>query len=592
MPDSSNQDRIEASGTRELFLERRGVIPSPLERRVHGWKDIEAALDDLAARDFPPLTNSFSDGIAFVTFAYDIDGVSMEIAKYGTCLQHILDPPPPIHCLGGNFGLKVDGVLPTSWKWTTLQGADGWGKWEEGQWFDRLFREEMPADSEASSELAREIWTRALALADDLERYIVSEGIGLLMVVNVNSNPGNLSYALATVLASERTGCPVLNNNHDFYWEGGKPASERAPGEEPGPRDHFYRNQNSKSFFRVFKRLLPWDGRRWIQVNINSLQSQTLIEEQEFDPLDVDIVGTLIEESFFQPCSEKEKRQHRLRMAHILSDGEQMIQPVAVESFLAGASDWMRDQHPVVCGAEPGLELDIVSSDALYLLQPTRVVARKRMERDWELIGALLEHPPFRETFETRPELTLTLHVTGPVPIEHQTDLERMLGAYRKVLEHLPDSIGRRLFLAFSVGTENHPTLHENGLGRIGIAGIYKLAEVVLFPSLTEGRGLPIPESAAAGVPIICSRYQPEEVFAAVIGEQLPEDQQIRYYLFPEGEFGADLLESLASILLDPNSLADRIHRNREIVRGRFSMSDMNHSFERYLERLRKKSGV
>jgi glycosyltransferase involved in cell wall biosynthesis len=516
----------------------------------------------------------------------------MEIAKYGACLEHILDPPPPIHCLGGNFSLKVDGILPTSWKWNTLRGADGWGKWEDGLWFDRLFREEMPADSEASSEIAREVWTRALALADDLDRYIRSEGIGLLMVVNVNSNPGNLAYALATVLASERTGCPVLNNNHDFYWEGGKPASKRAPGEEPGPRDHFYRNQHNEAFFRLFERLLPWDGRRWIQVNINSTQSQTLIEEQEFDPLDVDIVGTMIKKKFFLPCSVEEKRQHRLRMAHLLSDGEPMIQPVAVESFLAGASAWMRDQHPVVCGAMPGLELDITSSDALYLLQPTRVVARKRMERDWELIAALLEHPPFREVFETRPALTLTLHVTGPVPIEHQTDLEHMLGSYRKVLGHLPDSIGRRLFQAFSVGTENHPALHENGLGRIGIDGIYKLADVVLFPSLTEGRGLPIPESAGAGVPIICSRYQPEEVFAAVIGEQLPEEKQIRYDLFPEGEFGADLLDNLTTILLNPVSLTDRIQRNREVVRGRFSMTDMSHSFERCLERLRKKSGA
>jgi len=567
-------------------------MPDLREHRIDDWEDIEAVLDELEARDLPNRSKAFSDGIAFVTFAYDIDGVSMEVAKYGACLEHILDPPPPIHCLAGNFGLKLDGVLPTSWKLSTLQGADGWGKWEDGKWFDGLFREEMPAGSEASRELAREIWTRALALADGLERYIESEGIGLLVVVNVNSNPGNLSYALATVLASERTGCPVLNNNHDFYWEGGRPASERAAGEEPGPRDHFFRNQHNEGFFRIFKRLLPWGGRRWIQVNINFLQSQTLIEGQDFDPLDTDIVGTLIEDSFFQFCSEGEKRQHRLRMAHILSDGEPRIRPVAVESFLAGASAWMRDQRPVVCGAEPGLELDIASTDALYLLQPTRVVARKRMERDWELIGALLEHPPFREAFENRPTLTLTLHVSGPVPIEHQADLERVLEAYREVLGRLPDSIGKRLFLAFSVGTENHPSLHENGLGRIGIAGIYKLADAVLFPSLTEGRGLPIPESAAAGVPIICSRYQPEEVFAAVIGEHLPEEQQIRYELFPEGEFGADLLEGLTSILLDPASLAERIQRNREVVRGCFAMPEMSHSFERFLERLREKSGA
>jgi len=562
------------------------------ERRIDEWEDIEAVLDELTARNLPHLTKSFSDGIAFVTFAYDIDGVSIEIAKYGACLEHFLDPPPPIHCIAGTFARKADGVLPERWKRRTLHGADGWDKWEGGKWFDRLFREEMSAGGEASRELARELWIQAVTLAEELERTIVAEGIGLLVSVNVNSNPGNLAFALAIVLASERTGCPVLNNNHDFYWEGGRPASERAPSEDAGPRDHFFRNRQNESFFRLFKRLFPWNGRRWIQVNINTIQSRILIQEQGFDPSDVDTVGTLIEESFFRPCTQEEKWDHRLRMAHILSDGEALIRPVAVEEFVAGASGWMRNQLPVVCGAEPGLELDIASSDALYLLQPTRVVARKRIERDWELIGALLEHPPFREAFEIRPALTLTLHITGPVPIEHQADLERVLGAYRGVLERLPDSIRRRLFLAFSVGTDDHSALHGNGLGKIDIAGIYKLADAVLFPSLTEGRGLPIPESSGAGVPIVCSRYQPEDVFAAVIGEQLPEEQQIWYDLFPEGEFGADLLESLTSILLDPASLAERIRHNREAVRGRDAMPEMSRSFKRYLERLQVKSGA
>lgn len=567
-------------------------MPNLRNRRIHDWEDIEAVLDELEARDPPQWTKSFSDGIAFVTFAYDIDGVSIEIAKYGICLEHFLDPPPPIHCIAGTFASKADGVLPQRWKRRTLQGADGWAKWEEGKWFDLLFREEMPSGSEVSKELACEIWTRAVALADDLERYIASEGIGLLVSVNVNSNPGNLAFTLATVLASERTGCPVLNNNHDFYWEGGRPASERTPCEEPGPRDHFFRNRENEFFFRLFRRLLPWDGRRWIQVNINPIQSRILIREQGFDPSDVDTVGTLIEESFFRPCTQEEKRAHRLRMAHILSDGKPRIRPVAVQDFLAAASGWMRDQHPVVCGSAPGLELDIASNDALYLLQPTRVVARKRIERDWELISALLEHPPFREAFDTRPALTLTLHITGPVPIEHQTDLERVLEAYRGVLERLPEAIGRRLFLAFSVGTEDHPALDENGLGKLNIAGIYKLADAVLFPSLTEGRGLPIPESAGAGVPIVCSRYQPEEVFAAVVGEQLPAEQRIWYNLFPEGKFGADLLESLTLILLDPASLAERIRHNREVVRRRYAMPEMSRSFKRYLERLQMKSGA
>jgi len=71
-------------------------------------------------------------------------------------------------------------------------------------------------------------------------------------------------------------------SNHDFYWEGGKPSSERRSGEAPGPRDRFFHNINNKPFFPLFKKIYPWNGRRWIQVNINALQSKKLIDDNGF----------------------------------------------------------------------------------------------------------------------------------------------------------------------------------------------------------------------------------------------------------------------------------------------------------------------
>ena len=62
------------------------------------------------------------------------------------------------------------------------------------------------------------------------------------------------------------------------------------------------------------------------------------------------------------------------------------------------------------------------------------------------------------------------------------------------------------------------------------------MADAVVFPSETEGRGLPIIEASASGVPIICSQYHPREVFGDVIGEKLPKELQIHYTLFPEGQ--------------------------------------------------------
>jgi glycosyltransferase involved in cell wall biosynthesis len=269
-------------------------------------------------------------------------------------------------------------------------------------------------------------------------------------------------------------------------------------------------------------------------------------------------------------------------MAAILADGAGVLAPRALGDVSAGLTGWMGDQRPFVCGARAGLHLDLAADDSIVLLQPTRVVGRKRIERDWELVGALLEQPAFRRAFEENPNRTLTLHVTGPVPIEHQADLEKVLAAYREVLRSLPEAVADRLFQSFSVGTQKHPSL-DHGLS---IADIYQMADMILFPSETEGRGLPIPESAAARIPIVCSRYDPVEVFEEVVGEHRDERERILYLEFPEREFGSELLDAMARMLLDPGAFADRLRHNRDAVRARYSLSELKRSFAQYLERL------
>ena len=120
----------------------------------------------------------------------------------------------------------------------------------------------------------------------------------------------------------------------------------------------------------------------------------------------------------------------------------------------------------------------------------------------------------------------MVLHITGPTPIEHQADLEVVLKSFIDINSGLTDTVSERFFLAFSVGTEEHPCFSEKNFQRLCIEDIYHLANMVLFPSETEGRGLPIIESSAAGIPISCSRYQPEETFKGVVGEGLPEEQK------------------------------------------------------------------
>jgi glycosyltransferase involved in cell wall biosynthesis len=109
---------------------------------------------------------------------------------------------------------------------------------------------------------------------------------------------------------------------------------------------------------------------------------------------------------------------------------------------------------------------------------------------------------------------------------------------------------------------------------------------MVVFPSETEGRGLPIPESAAAGVPIVCSRYDPVPVFEEVVGAHRPEGERLQYSEFPVFDFDDVLLDEVTAMLLDPASFDGRIRHNRDAVQARFSLQDLQRSFNEYLLRL------
>ena len=243
----------------------------------------------------------------------------------------------------------------------------------------------------------------------------------------------------------------------------------------------------------------------------------------------------------------------------------------------------MADQVPQVIGARDGLSLDLVAGDIIYLLQPTRVIARKRIEKDVELIQALLQGP-LRATYEQNPAKQLLLHITGPTPLEHQDDLETILAAFGRLIDSLPDTLAARVFLAFSSGHETHPSFGEQLLTDMNIVDIYRLATAVLFPSEIEGRGLPIIESGAVGIPIICSRYHPEEVFADVIGEDLPEELQIRYLLFPEDDFSEEFLDEVVELLTDPEAWTTWCEHNRLAIRSRYSVEALSDSFRRLLD--------
>ncbi len=568
-------------------------VTSLSDGEISGWEDITVEVKRTQALQHEPITatrqqylKNASKGTAFLTFDIGIDGVSIEIAKYARVLESYYGKyeESRIHFIAGEFLPQADTILKPHWLRFQIDGINGWSKWDEGIWFDALYFEDMPAGGMRSADLAAEIYRQAQRIAHKLGEYLEANEIALLIPVNVASNPGNLALTLALVLVTEALGTAVININHDYYWDGGMPAAKRAPGEEPGSRDHFFRNYDNRPFFSLFQMLYPWNGRRWLQVNINKRQTKRLIRKYGFPKQSVFEISTSVSDKLFKDFSVEDVTSARQRMAYILSDGDPVIRSRSLIKHKRHLSSWMESQAPVVIGANAGLTLDVTAEDVLYLLQPTRVIARKRIERGVELIQALLEGP-LAEVFEKNDTRQLVLHISGPTPLEHQADLEIVIDTFGDLIENLPDHIADRMFLAFSSGQETHPSFEEQYFADLDIAVIYRMATVILFPSEIEGRGLPIIESAAVGIPIICSRYQPEQVFADVIGEDLPEDLQIRYLLFPEGEFTSDFLHDVVDTITDPETSGQWVSHNRQAIRRRYSTAALKTAFSDLLDR-------
>ncbi|CAN2050482.1 Glycosyltransferase [Candidatus Magnetomoraceae bacterium gMMP-1] len=561
---------------------------------IQCWEDINNLLDEISERPFQSYTDEqfrclIKKGIAFITYAYGFDGVSIEVAKYAQTLEEIYNNKVnslPIHFIGGEFEPKVDSVLKPCWNRHIIKGMNGWSKWDHGKWFSKLYYEDMPEGSALSDSIAKEIWQQTINFVKQLSQYLVDNDISCIIPVNTSSNPGNFAATLALCFITEGLGSYVISSNHDYYWEGGKHHSKRKPHEAKGIRDHFFRNHDNTPFYKLFARIYPWNGQRWIQVNINISQSETLTKKFGFKPKQVFELGTYVSSKFLEDFDKNNVSDIRNRMAYIFSDGQKDLKSISVNEFIKNIDSWMLNQRPAFIGYNPDIKVDLTQEHIIYCFQPTRIIGRKRIEKDIHLFQGLMDYAPFRREFDNDERFQLLLHITGPVPIEHQADLQRILKAYKKLCSSVPEDLANRVFLAFSVGNEEHPCFVKKGFKSLCIEEIYRLATVVLFPSKTEGRGLPIIESGAAGIPIICSRYYPKKAFEEVVGEHLPEDERIYYTLFPEGEFTSDFLRQASDLMLHQSKVTNIKDHNKYAIRLRYSSEAVRTQFETFFKTL------
>lgn len=576
------------------------MVETIKNQTIAEWTEIDTFLQTIRNEKKDNSRNTSGDyfesigkGIGIITYDYGIDGVSIEIRKYAESLEGLYAKRNinlPLHFIGGDFYETANILLKPEWKRFQIDGMNGWSKWDNGTWFSKLYYEDMPEGSDISQKMAVEMWEQATGFAEKLGCYLVENDIHCLIPVNIPTNPGNFAIGLALIIVTECMDIAVISSNHDFYWEGGKAPSEKESGEGPGVRDFFFKNCDNKPFFSLFKKMYPWNGTKWLHVNINSRQSRKLIDTFGFNTNQIFELGTAVSDEFFKPFTPEDQKLYRKKMAYILSDGFPVIKPVSVTSHLNTLKSWMKNQKPIACGFVDGLEFDPSTNKTIFCLQPTRVITRKRIEMNFHLLKSLFQQDSFKSVFETDFEYQIVVHISGPTPIEHQADLETVLNAYIDVCESIPESSAKRIFITFSVGTENHPSLAENNLEPLSIEQIYRMATVLLFPSETEGRGLPIIEASACGIPIICSKFQPHEVFEEVVGEHLPENKRIRYLIFPEpgAAMDSDYLHEVTDLLINKKKRTEWIKQNKEAVHNRYSSNEIALKFKQFIQVLGK----
>ncbi len=226
------------------------LITQLKSEKINTWFDLGLFLDRIKDnRDSfsPPKYNTFSEfrenissgGIAFVSFFYSVDGASMECDKYVRAFQRVLGDFD-VHYIAGKFYETGYQFLVPGAKQYQLDELLAFDDWDL---YNDFFYEKLERGSEVYNSLITRFWSQVLGIVEKLAIYIEDHNIGLLYLLNTNSNPGNVSEALAFVLISELMEIPVINNNHDFYWEFGNSEIDlKEKGLKPGPRYHFFKN--------------------------------------------------------------------------------------------------------------------------------------------------------------------------------------------------------------------------------------------------------------------------------------------------------------------------------------------------------------
>lgn len=562
------------------------ILQELKKQEINTWFDLGLFIDRFKEKQskaaFKENLSAFDDhlengGIAFMTFYFTIDGITVETEKYAKTFKKIY-PNIPIHYIAGEIRPEADELIHEDAFKKEIKEMDGFDNWPL---YDDFFRIKMERGSTAYNALIIKFWDEVLVLVEKLGRYIEAHNITLLYPINVCSNPGNVSLAMATVLISEYLGIPVINNNHDFYWEGGNRDVEiKNRGLKKGPRDFFFHNAHVGEFFSVIDMIYPWESRSWLNVNINKLQHTHLVNTKGHNPANSAMIGTAVDTKPHK-ISRREIIKAFIQMASIFANKKETITVHTISNHIKSK----RSLKPILLGYKTIKKFDFVNNNIVFL-QPTRIISRKSIELNFLLVKQLFNNVEFATKFQNNPQLTLSLLVSGPIPHGQRNYYQSLLEDFNLFLEDINIEFRSRVLLGFFFSEFDKHEFKKKYKKPLDIDLLYEVASLILLPSQTEGRGLPIIEAAACGTPIFCKQYEPRAVYDEVIGYHLDESQRLKVLEFKGQKIPKKLIVAISNHVFYPqNSMEDLVH-NLNVIQKRYSLEALQKNMEYLLKRL------
>ncbi|MEA3316860.1 MAG: phosphodiester glycosidase family protein, partial [Bacteroidota bacterium] len=198
----------------------------------------------------------------------------------------------------------------------------------------------------------------------------------------------------------------------------------------------------------------------------------------------------------------------------------------------------------------------------------------------------LLSSKDFKNRFKETPNLKLTLIITGPIAAGHFEYFQDLIKNFKQILNTISDEVKEKIFIAFLFSELDKKIFKEKFNNPVEIPDLYNISSLILLPSKTEGRGLPIIEAAACGVPIFCSKYYPENVYSEVIGKHLAYKDRLKVIEFDGKNITLKHLKRITERVFYPHKFSEEVKHNNRVVQNRYSYDSLENDIDNVLCRL------